>query len=95
MQNYQNIIRNGGVCGRRAFFGRFLLRAFGIPTWGVTQHKHAALSHWTPKGWVVNLGAGFEHSWWDKDEAPRSGSDFLLETQARAHPQDSRRAAAG
>jgi hypothetical protein len=88
LHKYQNIIRNGGVCGRRAFFGRFLLRSFGIPVWGVTQYKHAALSHWTPKGWVVNLGAGFEHSWWDKDELPRSGSDFLLETQARAHPQD-------
>ena len=85
LQNYQNIINNGGVCGRRAFFGRFISQSFGIPTWGVTQHKHAAVSHWTPKGWVVNLGAGFEHSWWDKDEAPRSGSDFLLETQAREH----------
>jgi hypothetical protein len=32
-QNHQmqNIIRNGGVCGRRAFFGRFILRSFGIP----------------------------------------------------------------
>lgn len=88
LQSYQNIILNGGVCGRRAFFGRFILRSFGIPTWGVTQHAHAALSHWTPKGWVVNLGAGFEHSWWDKDEVPRSGSDFLLETQARAHGED-------
>lgn len=85
LHQHQNIIRNGGVCGRRAFFGRFMLKSFGIPTWGVTQKAHAALSHWTPKGWVVNLGAGFEHSWWDKDEAPRSGSDFLLETQARAH----------
>ncbi|MEI7945932.1 MAG: hypothetical protein WCJ02_04520, partial [bacterium] len=88
LQQYQNIIKDGGVCGRRAFFGRFILRSFGIPTWGVTQHAHAALSHWTPKGWVVNLGAGFPHSWWDKDEVPRSGSDFLLETQARAHAQD-------
>ena len=85
LQNYQNIIKDGGVCGRRAFFGRFILRAFGIPVWGVTQHAHAALSHWTPKGWVINLGAGFNASWWDKDEAPRSGSDFLLETQAREH----------
>ena len=85
---YQNIIRNGGVCGRRAFFGRFILRSFGIPTWGVTQHAHAALSHWTPKGWVVNLGAGFQHSWWDKDEVKLSGSQFLLETQARAHKKD-------
>ena len=83
LHNYQNIPRNGGVCGRRAFFGRFILRSFGIPVWGVTQHKHAALSHWTPKGWVINLGAGFPHSWWDKDDAPRSGPDFLLETQAR------------
>lgn len=88
LHNYQNIPKDGGVCGRRAFFGRFILKSFGIPTWGVTQHKHAALSHWTPKGWVVNLGAGFPHSWWDKDEAPRSGSDFLLETQAREHAKD-------
>ena len=88
LHKYQNIIKDGGVCGRRAFFGRCILSCFGIPNWGVTQHKHAALSHWTPKGWVVNLGAGFEHSWWDKDEAPRSGPDFLLETQARAHGQD-------
>jgi hypothetical protein len=83
LHSYQNIPKNGGVCGRRAFFGRFILKSFGIPVWGVTQHKHAALSHWTPKGWVVNLGAGFPHSWWDKDDAPRSGSDFLLESQAR------------
>lgn len=84
LHKYQNIAMNGGICGRRAFFGRFILQSFGIPTWGVTQKAHAALSHWTPSGWVVNLGAGFEHSWWDKDEAPRSGSDFLLESQARA-----------
>ena len=88
LHNYQNIPLNGGVCGRRAFFGRFILRSFGIPVWGVTQHKHAALSHWTPNGWVVNLGAGFPASWWDKDDAPRSGTDFLLETQAREHGQD-------
>jgi hypothetical protein len=85
---YQNIIRNGGVCGRRAFYGRFILRAFGIPTWGVTQKAHAALSHWTPKGWVVNLGAGFPFSWWDKGDVQLSGSEFLLETQARAHTKD-------
>lgn len=85
---YQNIPLNGGVCGRRAFFGRFILRSFGIPVWGVTQHKHAALSHWTPKGWVVNLGAGFNASWWDKDTFARSGMEFLLETQAREHTRD-------
>ncbi len=87
LNDYQNIPKNGGVCGRRAFFGRFMLRAFGMPVWGVTQPKHAALSHWTPKGWVINLGAGFGSSWWDKDGAPRSGVDFLLEAQAREHAE--------
>jgi hypothetical protein len=53
----------------------------------VTQHKHAALSHWTPAGWVINLGAGFQFSWWDKDDYPRSGTDFLLESQARENTQ--------
>jgi hypothetical protein len=85
---HQNIIRNGGVCGRRAFYGRFILRSFGIPTWGVTQKAHAALSHWTPKGWVVNLGAGFQHSWWDKDDVKLSGNQFLLETQARSQSDE-------
>lgn len=85
LHQHQNIPLNGGVCGRRAFFGRFLLRAHGVPTWGVTQKGHAALSHWTPKGWVVNLGAGFHMSWWDQDEVVMGGSQFLRETQARAH----------
>ncbi len=88
LHKYQNIIKNGGVCGRRAFFGRFILRCFGIPTWGVTQYKHAALSHWTPKGWVVNLGAGFQASWWDKNGVPLSGTQFLLDAQAREHPEE-------
>ena len=91
LQQHQNILMNGGICGRRAFFGRFILRAFGIPTWGVTQRAHAALSHWTPKGWVVNLGAGYQASWWDKDEVSMSGTQFLVETQARAHEADFRR----
>lgn len=88
LHQHQNIAKNGGICGRRAFFGRFILRSFGIPTWGVTQKAHAALSHWTPKGWVVNLGAGYAHSWWDKDDVSLSGNQFLLETQAREHTDE-------
>ena len=44
-----------------------------------------------PKNAVPEIqlpGAGFNASWWDKDDAPRSGSDFLLETQARERAQD-------
>jgi hypothetical protein len=81
---YQNCLKGGGVCGRRAFFGRFILQSFGVPVWGVTQKGHAAIGRWTPQGWTVTFGAGFVWAWW----GDRSGSDFLLETQARRHPMD-------
>jgi hypothetical protein len=81
LQNYQNIINTGGVCGRRAFFGRYILRCFGIPTVARPQVGHAALAHWTPEGWVINLGAG-----WGMgkgiNQYPRD-VDFLAMTQAR------------
>ena len=87
LQNYQNIIMNGGVCGRRAFFGRFILRSFGIPTVARPQTGHAALAHWTPDGWVICLGAGWG---WGRVEN-NSDTDFLAMTQARkveaAYPQ--------
>jgi len=81
LQFFQNILMNGGVCGRRAFFGRFILRAFGVPTTARPQRGHAALTHWTPDGWVVCLGGGWGVGWtktrYNKD------LDFLANTQAR------------
>lgn len=81
LQNYQNILMNGGVCGRRAFFGRFILRAFGIPTTARPQSGHAALAHWTPAGWVVNLGGGWGSGW--TNTRYHHDVDFLATTQAR------------
>jgi hypothetical protein len=85
LQSYQNIIKNGGICGRRAFFGRFILRAFGMPTAARPQRGHAALTRWTPEGWVVNLGAG-----WGNPDAKGvlelSDADFLIESQVRKNP---------
>jgi hypothetical protein len=82
LQFFQNILKNGGVCGRRAFYGRFLLRAFGIPTTARPQTGHAALVRWTPDGWVPCLGAGWGQGW----THTRYGKDldFLATTQARA-----------
>ncbi|HAS81740.1 MAG TPA: hypothetical protein DCS43_03460 [Verrucomicrobia bacterium] len=82
LQSYQNMLMNGGVCGRRAFFGRFILRAFGIPTTARPQTGHAALVHWTPDGWVACLGAG----WGGGTTKTRytKDLDFLASTQARA-----------
>ena len=81
LQGYQNMLMNGGICGRRAFFGRFILRAFGVPTTARPQSGHAALVHWTPDGWVPCLGAGWGGGWtktrYDRD------LDFLATTQAR------------
>ena len=84
LQFFQNILMNGGVCGRRAFFGRFVLRAFGVPTTARPQRGHAALVHWTPDGWVPCLGAGWG-SGWTKTRYDRD-LDFLATTQARANP---------
>jgi hypothetical protein len=52
----QNILANGGICGRRAFFGRFTLQAFGIPTAARKEPGHATLAHWHPDGWATRLG---------------------------------------
>ena len=91
LQFFQNICKNGGVCGRRAFIGRFILRAFGVPTTARPQRGHAALTHWTPEGWVVCLGAGWGSGWTKTPyNEPRrrhrrwQDLDFLASTQARA-----------
>ncbi len=81
---FQNILKNGGVCGRRAFIGRFILRAFGVPTTARPQRAHAALTHWTPDGWVICLGGGWGVGWLNDADGKRiSDLDFLAMTQAR------------
>jgi formylglycine-generating enzyme required for sulfatase activity len=86
LHKYQNILRNGGICGRRAFFGRFILRAFGIPTTARPSKGHAALCHWKPDGeWVVNLGGGFGAGW-TKTRYVKD-LDFEAVTKARNHPK--------
>jgi len=81
LQQYQNILMNGGVCGRRAFFGRFILRAFGIPTTARPSPGHGALVHWTPQGWVVALGGNWGVGW--TKTLYHHDSDFLATTKAR------------
>ena len=81
LQFFQNILMNGGICGRRAFFGRFILRSFGVPTVAKPQKGHAALGRWTPDGWVACLGAGWGTGWAPGREM--AAPDFLAMTQAR------------
>jgi len=42
--SYDQILAGGGKCGPRAWYGRFICKAFGIPTWGFKQPGHAAVS---------------------------------------------------
>ena len=77
----QQALALGGICGRRAFFGRFVARAFGIPARRSTQTGHAAMNRWTPDGWVVNFGAWWSMNWC----GPQGGLDFYLDSQAREH----------
>ena len=79
----QQALALGGVCGRRAFFGRFITRAFGIPARRSTQTGHAAMNFWTPDGWVVRLGAWWSMNWC----GPQGGLDFYLDSQAREFPE--------
>jgi hypothetical protein len=92
--NYKDLISAGGKCGARAWFGRFICKAWGIPTWGIRQPGHAALSRWTSDGWKICLGApNWDISWWDEmrysgDDTntaatTRRGPDFLEESTAR------------
>ncbi|MEO1843795.1 MAG: hypothetical protein ABGZ37_05905 [Akkermansiaceae bacterium] len=79
----QQAIALGGVCGRRAFFGRFIARAFGIPSRRSASKGHAAMNRWTPDGWVNNFGAWWSHNWC----GPQGGLDFYLDSQAREHEE--------
>lgn len=81
-RTYQQCLSGGGLEGPRAWFGRFICQAFGIPVWGVKQPGNVAMSRWTPKGWEINFGAqgDWEISSWND----RSGTDFIEEVRARS-----------
>jgi len=86
LQQYPNILMNGGICGRRAFFGRFILRAFGVPTIARPQTGHAALAHGNSDSWVICLGAGWGAGYTKTQYG--DDMDFLAETQSRAVGKD-------
>lgn len=81
---YQNILMNGGICGRRAFFGQFICRAFGNPAIKRPSRAHGALARWTPGGWTVNLGPGWGSG--STDTIYGKDRSFLSSSQARKFP---------
>lgn len=69
---------------RRAFFGRFILRAFGIPTIARPSPGHGALAHWTPSGWVVCLGPPWGKGSTKEKYGKNADAGFVEHTRARA-----------
>ena len=82
--NFATIINGGGACGPRAWFGRMINQAFGVPVWGVKQPGHAAVGFLGNTGWKVVLGAGWDKSTWDKMRGPQ----FLEIVHAREYAVD-------
>ena len=82
LMGVQNILMNGGICGRRAFFARYICRAFGIPATARPSSGHGASARWSPQGWVVVLGP----NWGSGRTLTRyqNDLDFLATTQARS-----------
>jgi hypothetical protein len=58
----QNILANGGICGRRGFFCRFILQAFGVPSTERVEPGHSTVTLWHPSGWKTMLGGGWGKS---------------------------------
>lgn len=58
----QNILANGGICGRRGFFGRFILQAFGVPSTERVEPGHSTITLWHPSGWQTRLGGNWGKS---------------------------------
>lgn len=81
-RTYQQVLSGGGREGPRAWFGRYICRAFGIPVWGAKQPGNMSMARWTPKGWEFYLGldGDWEISTWED----RVGADFYEELQARS-----------
>ena len=81
-RTYQQILSGGGKEGPNAWFGRFICKTFGIPTWGVQQPEGVpvAMTRWTEEGWEAMLGADWNKCYWDD----LWGTDFKAEVEARA-----------
>jgi hypothetical protein len=86
----QNILANGGICGRRGFITRFILQSFGVPSTERVEPGHSAVHLWHPSGWQTRLGHGWGKS--NRGFYPRMGAggvaygadvNFLASSQAR------------
>lgn len=79
-RTYQQVLSGGGKDVPNAWFGRFICKSFGIPTWGCKQENKMGLTRWTAEGWEACRGVAWDECEWEDV----SGIDFKGETDARA-----------
>jgi hypothetical protein len=79
-RTYQQVLSGGGKDAPNAWFGRFICKSFGIPTWGCKQESKDGLTRWTPEGWEACRGMTWDECEWEDV----SGVDFKGEIDARA-----------
>jgi hypothetical protein len=79
-RTYQQVLSGGGKDAPNAWFGRFILNAFGIPTWGCKQPGRVGMTRWTPAGWEAMLGADWDVCEWEGE----TGIDFKGEVDVRS-----------
>jgi hypothetical protein len=80
------ILSGGGNQSINSWFGRFILKSFGLPAWGAKERKFEGYCRWTPEGWEAMNGASWETCTWQG----KTGQDFKIELEARnkAPPQE-------
>lgn len=62
-----------------SWFGRFMLKSFGLPSWGSKFRRKEGYTRWTPEGWVALNGADWNNCSW----RGKTGKDFKTELEAR------------
>jgi len=78
-RTYPMILSGGGNESINSWFGRFLLKSFGLPSWGSKFRRKEGFTHWTPDGWLAQNGADWETCSWQG----KTGLDFKTEVEAR------------
>lgn len=78
-RTYPMILSGGGNQSINSWFGRFILKSFGLPAWGAKERKFEGYCRWTPEGWEPMNGAQWETCTWQG----KTGQDFKIELEAR------------
>jgi len=78
-RTYPMVLSGGGNESVNSWFGRFVLKSFGLPSWGTKFRRKEGYTRWTPEGWVALNGADWGNCSW----RGKTGKDFKTEVEAR------------